>query len=257
MKCKVNHALQGLLDKHRIYTNNKDEARWNIGEIIYVNDESIIEPYSHIFAGYTVPRRLGSFSYSFSRFVSGMSVGRYTSISWDVSMMGSKHPVEWASTAPFSYSPQSLVGIGGYFRDTNIDPPPPFDFPQDSERMDIGHDVWIGAGALLNRDISIGTGAVIGARSIVTKDVPAYAIVAGSPARVIRYRFSEDIIERLLALEWWNYGPEILHALDIRDPQGFIGRMEDRVGGGIAPLELKPLSAADIRAAYPPTAAKS
>ncbi len=69
----------------------------------------------------------------------------------------------------------------------------------------IGHDVWIGTDSLVMSGINVGTGAVIGAGAVVTKDVPPYAIVAGNPARVIRYRFADtSIIEELLHSEWWN-----------------------------------------------------
>lgn len=68
----------------------------------------------------------------------------------------------------------------------------------------IGNDVWIGSNVTITTGVNIGTGAVVGANSVVTKDVPPYAIVAGVPAKVIKYRFSEDIIEKLLITSWWN-----------------------------------------------------
>jgi virginiamycin A acetyltransferase len=71
--------------------------------------------------------------------------------------------------------------------------------------IDIGNDVWIGARAIVLSGVSIGDGAVIGAGSVVTGDVPAYAIMAGAPARILKYRFSEPIRERLLALKWWDW----------------------------------------------------
>jgi carbonic anhydrase/acetyltransferase-like protein (isoleucine patch superfamily) len=69
----------------------------------------------------------------------------------------------------------------------------------------IGHDVWVGVDALILSGVTIGNGAVIAARSVVTKDVPPYAIVAGSPARVVKYRFDEDTIAVLLAIAWWDW----------------------------------------------------
>ena len=68
----------------------------------------------------------------------------------------------------------------------------------------IGNDVWIGANVVIMNEISVGDGAVIGAGSIVTKDVPPYAIVVGSPARIIRYRFEKEEIEFLLNFRWWD-----------------------------------------------------
>ncbi|WP_419869060.1 CatB-related O-acetyltransferase [Chryseobacterium sp. CT-SW4] len=72
----------------------------------------------------------------------------------------------------------------------------------------VGNDVWIGAHNIILSGVSIGDGAVIAANSVVTKDVPPYAIVGGSPAKIIRYRFSEEIIEKLLEIKWWNWDIE-------------------------------------------------
>jgi phosphonate metabolism protein (transferase hexapeptide repeat family) len=76
----------------------------------------------------------------------------------------------------------------------------------------IGHDVWIGHGAIVLPGRSIGTGAVVAAGAIVTKDVPAYTIVAGNPARAIKRRFPEDITNRLAELEWWDWDHETLRS---------------------------------------------
>ena len=77
----------------------------------------------------------------------------------------------------------------------------------------VGNDVWIGADAILLGGVSIGNGAVIGAGAVVTKDVPPYAIVGGVPAKIIRYRFSEEVIEKLNASQWWNLPEEKLRSL--------------------------------------------
>lgn len=83
----------------------------------------------------------------------------------------------------------------------------------------IGNDVWIGYEAIIMQGVKIGDGAVIGARSVVTRDVEPFSIVAGSPARKIRYRFGEETISRLLKLEWWNWPEESIrkHIDDLRE----------------------------------------
>jgi hypothetical protein len=86
----------------------------------------------------------------------------------------------------------------------------------------IGHDVWIGRDAMIMDGLSVGTGAVIAARALVTKDVPPYAIVGGAPARIIRYRFAPELIERLLASQWWTLSPEALRQLPFDDPERFV-----------------------------------
>ena len=82
----------------------------------------------------------------------------------------------------------------------------------------ISNDVWIGRGAMLKRGINIGNGAVIGAGSIVTKNVPDYAVVGGNPAKIIKYRFHENIIERLMETKWWNLPLEELSKVDFNWP---------------------------------------
>lgn len=72
----------------------------------------------------------------------------------------------------------------------------------------IGNDVWIGYEAVVMAGVTIGNGAIIGARAVVTKDVPPYTIVGGVPAREIRRRFSDDVIARLLELKWWDWPAE-------------------------------------------------
>ena len=72
----------------------------------------------------------------------------------------------------------------------------------------IGNDVWIGYEAVIMAGVTIGDGAIIGARAVVTKDVPPYTIVGGVPAREIRRRFSDDVIARLLELKWWDWPAE-------------------------------------------------
>ena len=77
--------------------------------------------------------------------------------------------------------------------------------PVKSKRVFIGNDVWIGSHVLINGGVTVGNGAVIGAGSVVVKDVPPYAIVGGVPAKVIRFRFNQEIIDRLEQISWWNY----------------------------------------------------
>ena len=79
-----------------------------------------------------------------------------------------------------------------------------------SGRILIGNDVWIGAGVQILSGVKIGNGAIVGAGSVVTRNVPPYAVVAGNPARVIRYRFSDETIERIQASKWWMWTEEQL-----------------------------------------------
>lgn len=96
----------------------------------------------------------------------------------------------------------------------------------------IGNDVWIGARAILIGGVTIGDGAVVAGGAVVTKDVEPYTIVGGNPAKLIRKRFNDEIIERLLKLQWWDYGPDILTGIDITRVDKCIDELEERVASG-------------------------
>jgi hypothetical protein len=91
-----------------------------------------------------------------------------------------------------------------------------------SNKIVIGHDVWIGADVIIIDGVTIGHGAVVGAYTVVRKDIPPYAIVIGNPAIIAKYRFSEDEIKLLLQIEWWYWSDdEILHMPMSRNMQKF------------------------------------
>lgn len=78
------------------------------------------------------------------------------------------------------------------------------------KNVNIGNDVWVATHVIIKDGITIGNGAIIGAGAVVVKDVPPYAVVGGVPAKVIKYRFEQSIIDKLLELQWWNYSDEKL-----------------------------------------------
>tara|TARA_R110002110_G_scaffold25329_3_gene94101 strand:- start:4186 stop:4797 length:612 start_codon:yes stop_codon:yes gene_type:complete len=123
-----------------------------------------------------------------------VSVGSFCSIASGVRIGGAHHPIEYLSTSPVFLSHKDSVKAK--FADHDYLP---------RIQTTIGHDVWIGAGVFVKAGVSIGDGAVVGMGSVVTKDVPPYGIVAGNPASLIRKRFSEEIIEGLLRLQWWHF----------------------------------------------------
>jgi acetyltransferase-like isoleucine patch superfamily enzyme len=104
----------------------------------------------------------------------------------------------------------------------------PEDQHEDLTRTILGHDVWVGHGAIVKGGISIGHGSIIGAGAVVTHDVPPYAVVAGVPARLLRYRFEPQIIDTLLASRWWERDLEWLrsHAAEMRDVEAFVRALE-------------------------------
>lgn len=130
------------------------------------------------------------------------SIGRFTSIASHVRINPGNHPMERATQSHFTYR------ASAYF-DGEMDEEGFFDRRR-SKPVEIGHDVWIGHGAVVLPGRRIGNGAVIAAGAIVTKDVAPYTIVGGNPARSIRPRFSERIAADLEALGWWNWSHEAL-----------------------------------------------
>ena len=148
---------------------------------------------------------LGDYSYVVNDSdIAYASIGKFTSIAAMTRINPGNHPMQRASQAHFSYRAST------YF-DGASDEAEFFTWRR-GHHVSIGHDVWIGHGAIVLPGRSIGTGAVIGAGSVVTKDVADYAIVASNPARQIRQRFPDAIAERMLALRWWDWPHEMLHA---------------------------------------------
>jgi phosphonate metabolism protein (transferase hexapeptide repeat family) len=132
------------------------------------------------------------------------TIGKFCSIAAMTRINPGNHPMRRATQAHFTY--RASAYFPGEPDDTDF-----FAWRREHS-IDIGHDVWIGHGAIVLPGRSIGTGAVVAAGAIVTKDVPAYTIVAGNPARQIKRRFPEDIAERLVQLAWWDWEHEALRA---------------------------------------------
>lgn len=146
---------------------------------------------------------LGAFSY-FERNAEAAhaTVGAFCSIAANTRINALEHPVERVSSHKVTYRPNE------YFRFLPVDQA--FRQRRKERRVVVGHDVWIGHGAVIMPGIEVGTGAVIGANSVVTKDVEAYTIVAGAPARLVRRRFDDRVSRALLDLAWWEWPDERL-----------------------------------------------
>lgn len=121
-----------------------------------------------------------------------LSIGAFCSIAEDVRiLLGGNHRTDWISTYPFNIMWPAFNNFEGH--------------PSSKGDVSIGSDVWIGSGATILSGVCVGDGAVIGANSVVTRDVPSYAIVAGNPARLVRARFTPEHIDELLRIRWWDW----------------------------------------------------
>ncbi|MEN1972204.1 CatB-related O-acetyltransferase [Luteimonas sp. MJ204] len=156
-------------------------------------------------------------------------VGKYCSIAEGVEIfLGGNHRTDWITTFPFSWFGKAWPearGITGH--------------PATRGDVVIGNDVWLGAGCVVLSGVRIGDGAVIGCRAVVSRDVPPFAIVTGNPAKVVRLRFDEGRIARLLAVRWWDWPDARVRRHIGLLMAGDVDRFLDAAVSGDAPANLR------------------
>ncbi|SPF77425.1 chloramphenicol acetyltransferase [Pseudoprimorskyibacter insulae] len=134
--------------------------------------------------------------------IANATIGKFANIASFTRIGPTDHPMGQASLHHFLYRSSD------YWDDVENDAD--FFARRAARRSEIGHDTWIGHGAIIRPEVRIGHGAVVGAGAVVTRDVPDYHIVTGVPATPMRARFPEDIAQRLLALAWWDWSHDVL-----------------------------------------------
>jgi acetyltransferase-like isoleucine patch superfamily enzyme len=144
---------------------------------------------------------IGDYSYIGSRSeVVCTEIGKFCSIARNCSIGMANHSTDYLSTSPIFTEKNNATTFSWTEKNCY----------KNFNQVKIGNDVWIGKNVLIVGKVTIGSGAVIGAGAIVTKDVPPYSVVAGVPAKIIKYRFNDDIIQKLLEIKWWNLPESII-----------------------------------------------
>lgn len=165
------------------------------GYHIIIGKDTLVDQYCSI----------GDYTYIGSRcVVTKAQIGRYVSVGNDVSIGLGEHNINRVSTSHFLYEHK----LDWYKELTK-------------KSIVIKNDVWIGASSIIRRGITIGNGAVIGANSFVNHDVPSFAVVAGNPARIIKYRFESNVIDKINSSKWWDY--------PLEEARKIVGGLEDTI----------------------------
>lgn len=157
------------------------------------------------------------------------TIGRYVTFARNCQVAPTEHPIDQLTTSWFgaykSAFPNDPICQSMPERKAG---PPPLNRKR-RQNTTIGHDCWIGANVVILKGVSIGPGAVIGAGAVVTKDVPPYGIVVGAPASLIKYRFDDETIARLMRVRWWDMDPKRLVDIPVADINAALARLEAMV----------------------------
>ena len=167
---------------------------------------------------------LGAFSYQVSGYCFAARIGRYCSFGEGVQIGRQNHPTDWISTSPTFYLGDRLFDLKGGFAGAEAFHTYGFAPARPATRVrltTIGNDVWIGHGAIVCAGLTIGDGAIVAAGAVVSQDVPPYAVVAGNPAVIRKFRLPAGLISPVLRSRWWRFAPWQLQHLDPCDPGRF------------------------------------
>ncbi|WP_392564186.1 CatB-related O-acetyltransferase [Orbus wheelerorum] len=203
-----------LYAKTGIKLKQFDEITKNI-DIFYKERNIKISKLANVLNHSTIAYNCSIDDYSYTAFYClvgpDSKIGKYCSIAHNTYIGADSHPTIWLSTHPFQHysigkNCDAIIGS-----------------------VTVEHDVWIGANTVILAGLNIGSGAIIAAGAVVTKDVPPYAIVGGVPAKIIKYRFSHEIIDQLLELRWWDFSADTLrdNKIEFRDINKAIKQIQE------------------------------
>ncbi len=185
----VAHYIKGMI---------KNLFNPRISNISFVSANNLIDPKAVIYRMVKMKgSSIGRYSYiGNDTDVENAEIGQFCSISDHCRIGMGGHTLSYLSTCPIFT--QKINGCQSQWIDKDVN-------AADNKKAVLGNDIWVGSHALINGGVTVGHGAVIAAGAVVVKNVPPYAIVGGVPAKVIRYRFSPEVVAKLLELEWWNF----------------------------------------------------
>lgn len=254
-------VIEFLQRRHIMMLNSaliKDTSLSLGGDLIF--DSGLeVHPYSAFQYEGNVLFSMGAFSYVRSCLggaegrsnVQNVRIGRYCSIADNVRVFQADHDINNFTTSTYIYGAPSFRRESWMVKERAKEHGRHMKLASGREsvckEVRIGNDVWIGSHVALRPGVSVGDGSCIATGAVVTKDVPPYAIVGGVPARIIKYRFDDKTIERLLALGWWQYDFLEFEVEADAPIDAFLATVEDQVAaGGLAPWVTEPVTSKDL-----------
>lgn len=180
----------------------KNITNFRISKYALIDTKSTFHRYARVYRKVKIVNSsIGAYTYIAPRTdILYADIGKFCSIGPDCLIGLPEHSLKNLSTSPIFTSRKNATNLRWAKEDTF----------NEFTRVQLGNDIWIGSRTIIKGGVKIGHGAIIGAGAIVTKDIPNYAIAVGVPAHVIKYRFEEEIIKKLLEIEWWDFSEDLL-----------------------------------------------
>lgn len=192
----VGHYIKGIF---------KNLLNSRISNVSFISANVNVDKTAYIYRGVKAKKAvIGAHTYiAANTDIENAEIGKFCSIADHCRIGMSGHSLQYISTSPIFTQTRNALQERWIEKDV-------FVHKSEKERVVLGHDVWVGSHVLINGGVRVGNGACIAAGAVVVKDVPPYAIVGGVPAKIIRYRFPQEVIDKLENIQWWNLPIDIL-----------------------------------------------